>query len=96
VRRANALAACASRLSSASLIALEKPHAGTSSRSCRRRHAGRISARPSVRQFEHEFDDGRHCYPCVRASTELPYGAQRLEQWIVDTLTKKYGGRAAA
>ncbi|MBB5423194.1 DNA-binding transcriptional LysR family regulator [Paraburkholderia sp. JPY158] len=49
-----------------------------------------------VRLFEHELDDGRHYYLCVRAGTELPDGAQRLAQWIVDTLTKKHGGRTTA
>ncbi|MGF6741072.1 LysR substrate-binding domain-containing protein [Paraburkholderia atlantica] len=49
-----------------------------------------------VRLFEHELDDGRHYYLCARAGTELPDGAQRLAQWIVDTLTKKHGGRTTA
>ncbi|WOD20423.1 LysR substrate-binding domain-containing protein [Paraburkholderia kirstenboschensis] len=49
-----------------------------------------------VRLSEHELDDGRHYYLCVRAGAELPDGAQRLAQWIVDMLTKKHGGRAAA
>ncbi|CAM2157116.1 LysR family transcriptional regulator, glycine cleavage system transcriptional activator [Pararobbsia alpina] len=38
--------------------------------------------------FDHELDDGRHYYLCWRTDAELPDGAQRLADWLVDSLKR--------
>lgn len=35
--------------------------------------------------FDHELDDGRHYYLCWRTDAEMPDGAQRLAQWLLES-----------
>jgi LysR family glycine cleavage system transcriptional activator len=39
-----------------------------------------------VKLFDQELDDGRHYYLCHRADADLPDGAERLAQWLLDSV----------
>ena len=36
--------------------------------------------------FDSELDDGRHYYLCWRTDVEMPDGAQRLAQWLMESM----------